>query len=139
MTLSPQWEELFGPAEPKAQTRLASAGPGDAGGEADLQQDAAPWTTAAGVAAELHTTTGTARSDLDLAHDGVTWGLEGFTIGAILAEVHKGWDKRLGNVRNECSRLDGALKAVGRDFGETNTEVKDSFQRLIPKPPEEGR
>ncbi|MFJ1643785.1 hypothetical protein [Streptomyces sp. NPDC088258] len=139
MTFSPEWERLFGPAEPAGQMRLASAGEGSKGEDADLHIDNAPWTTAAGVAGELHTSARTALRDLDLAHEGVTWGSEGFTIGALLAEVREGWDKRLSSVRDECSRLDRSLKAVGRTFGEVDGDIKQSFRNIAPKPPEEGR
>lgn len=139
MALSHEWEALFGTAKPAGQMQLASADPAGGSDEPDLKADEAPWTTAGGLAGQLHTRTRTALTDLDLAHEGVASRLEGFTIGATLTEVREGWEKRLGSVRDECSRLDGALKAVGKDFGEIDTEVKRSFQRLAPRPPEDGR
>ncbi|WP_405889382.1 hypothetical protein OG427_02375 [Streptomyces sp. NBC_00133] len=132
MALSPKWEELFNADTPDEQMQLASAGPGNGSNESDLKASKGPWTTAAGVADQLHTKTKTSLTDLNLAHEGLTWGLEGFTIGATLAEVRRGWEKRLRSVRDECARLDGVLKSVGKDFGEIEVDIRRSFRNTSP-------
>lgn len=89
-----------------------------------------PWTSASGVSSELTISTNTALSRLDSAHEGVIPTLEGFLLPAILGEVRTSWKGRLEDVRNECTRLEGSLKSVGKEFGEVNHRVKSGFDSL---------
>ncbi|AJT66208.3 hypothetical protein T261_4565 [Streptomyces lydicus] len=107
--------------------QLASAEANKSGGSPDLKVSQAPWTTASGVANALQATTGSAASGLSAAHEGITWGLEGFLTPAALAEVRTSWEQRLGSIKAECHRLEGALKAAGKEFGEVDAKVAQSF------------
>ncbi|MEV7446425.1 hypothetical protein AB0O22_35665 [Streptomyces sp. NPDC091204] len=91
-----------------------------------------PWTSASGVSAELTVTANTALTRLDSAHEGVVPTLEGFMLPAILGEVRTSWKGRIEDVRAECTRLEGALKTAGKEFGEVDQRVKDGFGALHP-------
>lgn len=106
-----------------ARIRLASAG-GDAGTHKASQK---PWTTAGGVAGELHEDMKSALTDLEHAHDGIKSGTTGFASAAALSGILGGWGDRLGAVRDACHRLDGDLKTAGRLLGENDIKVQESF------------
>ncbi|GAA3372850.1 hypothetical protein GCM10020367_30270 [Streptomyces sannanensis] len=135
MEFSAQWEELLadspgggqGTSGQGTRMNLASVAPIGGGGDADLQITQTPWNSASGVANALHTSTNSAVSELDTAAEGVPGGTAGFTSTAALEEVRTSWKTRLTSVRDECARLEGVLKTVGRDFGETDVQVRDSF------------
>ncbi|MFH8597679.1 hypothetical protein [Streptomyces rimosus] len=133
------WDQLVDAARQKsvsanrgsdegAQMTLASAGTtGSGGGSADIKFSQAPWTSASKVAGELQASTGMAVTKLNAAHEGVTWGLEGFMTPAALNEVRATWVERLAAAKAECQRLEGALIAAGKSFGEADSRVAQSF------------
>ncbi|MEV7088727.1 hypothetical protein AB0O07_23055 [Streptomyces sp. NPDC093085] len=145
---SAKWQQLFdlsdqsGPtAPPTSQTSahmsLASATAGGTagdtaagGGDADLHHSDEPWTKAAGVAEELHTTVTTAKRSLTTAHEDVSPGLAGLASAAALASVLTSWEKRLGSVGSECGSLAPKLRLVAKGQGERNAEVKSAFAGL---------
>ncbi|WP_116212043.1 hypothetical protein [Streptomyces olivoreticuli] len=106
-----------------ARIRLASAG-GDSGTHKASQK---PWTTAGGVAGELHEDMKSALTDLEHAHDGIKSGTTGFASASALSGILGGWGDRLGAVRDECHGLDGTLKTVGTKFGENDVKVQELF------------
>ncbi|WP_188272839.1 hypothetical protein [Streptomyces sp. CBMA152] len=145
MSRSAQWDELFAGAPGGAdgsgtasdgRMRLASAG---GSGAPDIQFSKSPWSSAGGVAGELRTGTAGALADLDAASEGVTKGTEGFGATAALEEIRTSWKDRLGSVRDECGRLGGVLKSVGKDFGETDVQVGNDVKAAVPAPKTEGR
>ncbi|WP_406343343.1 hypothetical protein [Streptomyces sp. NBC_00648] len=147
MALSAQWDELFagaptrpgGQEPPAAGMRLASANGksanGTDSGAPDIQFSKAPWSSAGKVAGELRTGTAGALADLDSASEGVTAGTEGFGATAALEEIRTSWKDRLGVVRDECGRLDGVLKSVGKEFGETDVQVGNDVKAVAPAEP----
>lgn len=146
MVLSAQWDELFAGTPPRpggrepsaAGMRLASANSkegGGGGGAPDIRFSKSPWTSAGKVAGELRTGAAGALTDLASASEGLTAGTEGFTATAALVEIQKSWNDRLGAVRDECGRLDGALRSVGKDFGETDVRVGDDVKAAVPAAP----
>ncbi|WP_369377478.1 hypothetical protein [Streptomyces sp. cg36] len=144
MARSAQWEELFAGSPPRSEgqppagsgLRLASAeSKADGGGAPDIQFSKSPWTSAGGVAGELRTGTAGALTDLDSGHEGVTGATEGFGATAALEEIRTSWKDRLGAVRDECGRLDGVLKSVGKDFGETDVKVGNDVKAAVPAEP----
>ncbi|WP_158771571.1 hypothetical protein [Streptomyces sp. NRRL S-340] len=96
----------------------ASGGAG--GGDADLRISKTPWTSASGVADELHTTTNNGLTDLEEAGTGSTSGTEGFDCTAALNEISAIWVARLTAVRDECGRLHATLAKTGKHFGEVD-------------------
>lgn len=138
MALNAKWEELFGGDSSGTRMALASTdAPGGGGGKGgpDLKADQGPWTTAGTVAGTLRTASVSALTELDTASDGVAGGTEGFTATAALTEVRTSWKGRITSVRDECGRLDGALKSAGKDFGEQETFIKQKMQSAAPQPP----
>ncbi|MER7624011.1 hypothetical protein [Streptomyces sp. NPDC126503] len=130
MSYSERWQELFGPADGGPATRLASAvpGPGAGGGNGKLRHSGGPWTGAAGTAGDLRTSTGTSRTALGRGHEGVAAGAAGLTSVAALTGVLASWEERLRAVADECEQLKGALLAVAKEMGETETAIERSFQ-----------
>ncbi|HET6358379.1 hypothetical protein [Streptomyces sp.] len=120
MALNEKWQELFGGDSSGTRMTLASTDPpgGGAKGGPDLKADQGPWTTSGGVAGALRTASVSALTELDTTSKGVAGGAEGFTATAALAEVRISWKGRITSVRDECGRLEGALKSAGKDFGE---------------------
>ncbi|GGP94553.1 hypothetical protein GCM10010278_85540 [Streptomyces melanogenes] len=144
MALSAQWDELFAGAPPRsggqeppaAGMRLASANGKEGGGGApDIQFSKSPWSSAGKVAGELRTGTAGALADLDSASEGVTAGTAGFGATAALEEIRTTWKDRLGAVRDECGRLDGVLRSVGKDFGEVDVKVGNDVKAVAPAEP----
>ncbi|MEU0130118.1 MULTISPECIES: hypothetical protein [unclassified Streptomyces] len=132
MALSEKWEALLGPGtgDAPAGMTLASAAPpggGGPGGQADLKVMHGPWTSASGVAGELHTTSASALTELATASEGVSAGTEGFTGTTALTEVLTSWQKRLTSVREESSRLKGSLLSAAKEFGEQEVRTEQSF------------
>ncbi|MFE7133832.1 hypothetical protein ACFVIM_23555 [Streptomyces sp. NPDC057638] len=149
MTLNAQWQDLFGADAAGARTgtgmTLASAHPaaeggggGGGGGAPDLKADQTPWMSAGSVAGELRTGTATALTELTTAQEGVGAATEGFSAAAALAGITPGWKDRLTSVREECGRLDGALKAAGKDFGERETANRNTIASATPTQPKQG-
>ncbi|MFV0129122.1 hypothetical protein ACLGI4_15685 [Streptomyces sp. HMX112] len=144
MALNAKWDELFGGDGTAAGMTLASAtapagaGGGGDGGGPDLKADQGPWTSSGGVAGELRTTTATAVGELAGAHEGVVAGTEGFGSTATLNAVHDSWKTRLGAVRDECGRLEGALRSAGKDFGERETDTTRKMTSAAPGRPNSG-
>ncbi|MFF4225695.1 hypothetical protein [Streptomyces abikoensis] len=118
--------------QPAAESRilLASAAPSGGGGGGTHKASVTPWTTAGGVADELHQDMGTALGDLGHAHDGIKAGTTGFASAAALSTILGTWETRLGAVRSECQRLSGDLKKAGVSFGENEAAVKASFEAV---------
>ncbi|MFJ7208510.1 hypothetical protein ACIQWR_33895 [Streptomyces sp. NPDC098789] len=131
MTLSSTWRAVLG--EDGTGMRLASAGApsGSGTGGPDLKADEGPWTSAGNTAGELRTSTATAVTDLETASQGVTGATQGFASTTALTGILGTWTARLGAVRDECGRLDGALKNTGRDFGERESATKQKFSRAV--------
>ncbi|MFJ8668025.1 hypothetical protein [Streptomyces sp. NPDC093600] len=146
MALNAQWEELFGasgPPERPASMTLAGV-PGQEGGGGsggpNLKADEGPWHSAGNTAGELRTSTSTSLTDLDSANEGVTGATAGFDSSAALTEILGTWKSRITSVRDECGRLESALKSAGRDFGEreTDTQRKIAAEAPVPAPKKEG-
>lgn len=115
---------------------LASAGDAGGGGSKgapDLKVSGRPWTTAAGVAGSLHTSTAAALTELGSAAAGVSGGTNGFSSTAALTDVLASWQERLTSVRNECSRLRGALGSAAEEFGEQEIKVEQAFGEVRTK------
>ncbi|MFE2635499.1 hypothetical protein ACFXKX_25165 [Streptomyces scopuliridis] len=122
-----------------ARMSLASAGgSSNAPADGDLKHTDRPWTTAAGVADALRTSTATAKSNLASAHAGVTADNEGLASAGVLTSVLTSWEDRLRAVRDECGSLAPKLRLVGKDLGERNVKVKSSLQGIdTPSDPRE--
>ncbi|MGW6597947.1 hypothetical protein [Streptomyces sp. NPDC055036] len=134
---SESWRQLIdltgreGESAANARMSLASAGgSSNAASEGDLKHTGRPWTTAAGVAEDLRTSTATAKSKLSSAHTGVAAGIEGLTSAGVLTSVLTSWEDRLGTVRDECGSLAPKLRQVGKDLGERDTKVRSSLQGI---------
>lgn len=135
MALNAKWQELIG--EQPAAMSLAGlpAQDGGGGGGPDLKADVGPWHSAGNTAGELKTSTSSSLTDLDTANEGVSGGTAGFDSSAALTEILGTWKTRLTNVRDECGRLEGALKAAGRDFGERELDTKQKVAAAGPQGP----
>ncbi|MEV4744443.1 hypothetical protein [Streptomyces sp. NPDC049555] len=116
----------------ESRITLASAGPAG-GGSGTHKASVHPWTTAGGVADELHEGMDTAIRDLGHAHDGIKSGTAGFASAAALTAVLATWETRLSAVRAECQYLGGALRKTGVGYGENETAVKASFESVKSK------
>ncbi|MDX3850859.1 hypothetical protein [Streptomyces sp. AK02-01A] len=132
MALNGKWADLLGDDSSGTRTVLASAGThggggGDDGGGPDLKAGQGPWTSASAVAGELHTSSAASLTELDVASDDVGGGTRGFASTAALEEARTSWTERLTSVRDECSRLEGALRSAGKEFGEQETKTKERF------------
>ncbi|MFD6339238.1 hypothetical protein [Streptomyces sp. NPDC060131] len=137
---SESWQELIDLAGQERQSAasgpmsLASAGSsGGSSGAAsrsDLEHSDGPWTTAAGVAEALRTSTTTARNRLTSAHTGVTAATEGLASSGVLKSVLTSWEDRLSSVRDECGSLAPKLRQVGKELGERDTKVKSSLREI---------
>ncbi|MEU9982285.1 hypothetical protein [Streptomyces sp. NPDC050856] len=141
MALNAKWDELFGTDGSSARMTLASAkSPSGGGGEGgpDLKADQGPWTKAAGVAGELRTSTASSLTDLTQASEGVAGGTAGFTATGTLNEVLESWKTRLTAVRDECGRLEGALRSAGKEFGERETATRNKMAAAGPSQPARG-
>ncbi|MFJ5682706.1 hypothetical protein [Streptomyces sp. NPDC093099] len=140
---SESWQELIDLAGQERQSAasgpmsLASAGSSGGSGSSsgaasrsDLEHSDGPWTTAAGVAEALRTSTTTAKSRLTSTHTGVTAATEGLASSGVLKSVLTSWEDRLSSVRDECGSLAPKLRQVGKDLGERDTKVKSSLQGI---------
>ncbi|WP_405700145.1 hypothetical protein OG209_19165 [Streptomyces sp. NBC_01383] len=78
---------------------------------------------AEGMAAHL----GPVRTELAVAHEGLTAGTAGLSALAELGTVRESWERRFESARRECGSLAGNLRTVARAQGETNETVKSSF------------
>ncbi|MEV7872125.1 hypothetical protein AB0P17_39840 [Streptomyces sp. NPDC088124] len=132
---SGEWQRLYdmagrGGGSTETRMSLASASVEDSGGEPDLRHRDGPWTKAAGVAEELHTSITTAKSRLTAAHEDAAVGTEGLASMATLASVLTSWEERLKAVRDECGSLAPKLRLVAQSQGEREVKVKSSFTGL---------
>ncbi|MFE4370152.1 hypothetical protein ACFRMN_18305 [Streptomyces sp. NPDC056835] len=142
---SESWRQLIdlaGQGRERAATgrmSLASAGgSGSAASSSDLEHSDGPWTTAAGVAEALRTSTTTAKGRLTSAHSGVTAATEGLSSAGVLKSVLTSWEDRLSSVRDECGTLAPKLRRVGKDLGERDAKVKSSLRGVdAPSDPKE--
>ncbi|MEU7294023.1 hypothetical protein AB0A76_12580 [Streptomyces exfoliatus] len=135
MALNATWDQLFGgtdaPERPAAMTLAGLPGPeqdgpgnGPGGGDPNLKADAGPWHSAGTTSGLLRTSTATSLTDLDTANEGYAAGTAGFDSSSALTEILGTWKTRLTAVRDECGRLEGALKSAGRDFGEREADTR---------------
>lgn len=122
MALNAKWQEIIG--EQPAAMSLAGLPAPEGGGGGDLKADVGPWHGAGNTAGELRTSTSNSVTDLDTANEGVTGSTAGFDSSAALTEILATWKARVSAVRDECGRLEGALKAAGRDFGEREEDTR---------------
>jgi hypothetical protein len=142
MALNATWDELFGgtgPSQPHASMTLAGLPAPDGGGgsgDPDLKADEGPWHKAGNTAGELRTSTTTSLTDLDTANEGYAAGTAGFDSSAALTEILGTWKNRLTAVRDECGRLESALKSAGRDFGEREVATQRKIAAEAPVPPQ---
>ncbi|QGZ49796.1 hypothetical protein GPZ77_16730 [Streptomyces sp. QHH-9511] len=140
MALNAKWDELFGetshPGQPPASMNLAGLPSPDGRGSGDpnLKADEGPWHKAGNTAGELRTSTTTSLTDLDSANEGVTGATAGFDSSAALTEIFGTWKTRLTAVRDECGRLESALKSAGRDFGEREADTQRKIAAESPAP-----
>ena len=140
MALNATWEELFGgstpPGQPVTMTLAGVPAPdsGGGGGNANLKADVGPWHEAGNTAGELRSSTTTSLTDLDTANEGVGGGTAGFASSGALTEILGTWKARLTAVRDECGRLEGALKSTGRDFGEREAATQRKIASEAPAP-----
>ncbi|MFE5483747.1 hypothetical protein [Streptomyces sp. NPDC056527] len=104
---------------------------GGSGGP-DLKADVGPWTKSGGVAAELRQSTSTSLTDLTTANDGVAGATAGFASSSTLTTITETWKTRLTAVRDECGRLEPALKNAGRDFGEREVDTERKIKAASP-------
>ncbi|MEU8520749.1 hypothetical protein [Streptomyces sp. NBC_01216] len=140
MTLNATWEELFGGTGPSGRPAsmtlagLPAEDRGGGGGDANLKADEGPWHGAGRTSGELRVSTGTALTDLGTANEGVTGGTAGFDSSAALTEILGTWKTRLTAVRDECGRLETALRSAGRDFGEREADTQRRIAAETPVP-----
>ncbi|HEY8980806.1 MAG TPA: amino acid ABC transporter permease [Streptomyces sp.] len=120
-----EWEQLKARAAERstAHTRIDGTSADGASGTGTLKHKGGPWTKAAGTAGELRTGTNSSGVDLRAAHDGISGSLEGLASLSTLKTVLTSWDKRLGDVRDECGGLEPALRQVAKDMGEVDAAV----------------
>ncbi|MFE0699355.1 hypothetical protein [Streptomyces sp. NPDC058872] len=124
MALDARWQEIMG-EQPAAMALAGLPAPdGGGGGGPDLKAEVGPWHGAGNTAGELKASTAASVTDLDTANEGVGGNTAGFDSSAALGEVLGTWKTRLTHVRDECERLEGALKAAGRDFGERELDTR---------------
>ncbi|MFF8287655.1 hypothetical protein ACF068_00300 [Streptomyces sp. NPDC016309] len=107
MTYTQRWQELLDLAP----------GPGT------LTHSGGPWTAASGTAGELRVRTEGSRRSLGTGHHAVRSPGTGLASVASLQAVLTSWEERLALVRDECAYLTGALSAVAKELGETDTGV----------------
>ncbi|MFE2596404.1 hypothetical protein ACFXCZ_07835 [Streptomyces sp. NPDC059396] len=139
MELNEKWRGVVGEeGDPGAGMRLASAGAPQGGPGAGLQADPVPWTTAGGVAGALRTSAAASLTDLETALEGLAAATAGFGATAAVEGIRTGWKDRLTSGRDECGRLDGALRSAGRDFGERETTTRDTMRSAVPEQPTSG-
>ncbi|WP_395361464.1 hypothetical protein ACHGLA_17685 [Streptomyces sp. YH02] len=110
------------------------SGGGGGGGDANLKADVGPWHEAGNTAGELRTSTTGSLTDLDTANEGYAAGTVGFDSSGALTEILGTWKTRLTAVRDECGRLESALKSAGRDFGEREDTTKRRMAAGAPAP-----
>ncbi|MFI1165980.1 amino acid ABC transporter permease [Streptomyces sp. NPDC020801] len=127
-----EWEQLKTAAAERHGTRMqlnqvpadiggSGSGAGGGSGTGRLRHTHGPWTRAATVADDLHTSTVKSKADLRLAHDDMALG--GLASLATIKAVLASWEKRLGAVRDECSTLGPKLRQVAVDMGEVDQAV----------------
>jgi hypothetical protein len=131
MPYSERWQELFGPSESGAPTRMTLAS-ATLSGPGNLKHSGGPWTSASGTSGELRTSTEKSRAALRPGHEGVSAGAAGLASVASLTGVLTSWEDRLRAVRDECDQLEGALLKVAKEMGETETAIEKSFKGVDP-------
>ncbi|MGW2417911.1 amino acid ABC transporter permease [Streptomyces sp. NPDC001709] len=129
-----EWEQLKSAAAERHGTRMqlnqvpadvggSGSGAGGGSGTGRLRHTHGPWTRAASVADDLHTSTVKSKADLGLAHDDMAASLGGLASLGTLRAVLTSWENRLGTVRDECSTLGPKLRQVALDMGEADHAV----------------
>ncbi|MGW1009085.1 hypothetical protein ACWD4X_03420 [Streptomyces termitum] len=108
-------------------------------GSGRLGHSAGPWTGASRTAGALRTSTEAGRAALGPGHEGVETGAAGLAALAELTAVRRSWEARLGAVRDECEALQGALLAVARELGETDTSVRSALSSIDTKAPADAK
>ncbi|MFD6422786.1 hypothetical protein [Streptomyces sp. NPDC060198] len=132
--------DVGGPEERPGQGPSDGAGRGTASDPAfdhdRLRHHDEPWIKAAGGAEALHTNLGTARSELEKAHEGLLTGesTEGFAVLGELAAVRESWVRRISTAQGECGSLAGKLRTVAREQRTTDEAVRESFGPLVDLP-----
>ncbi|GHA74555.1 hypothetical protein ACIQRS_01140 [Streptomyces termitum] len=121
-----------------AQCWKEAAGEG-AGASGRLRHGDGPWTGASRTAGALRTSTEAGRAALGPGHEGVETGAAGLAALAELTVVRRSWEARLGAVRDECEALQGALLAVARELGETDTSVRSALASIDTKTPADAK
>jgi hypothetical protein len=121
-----EWEQLKTAAAERHGTRmqLNRVPAGGGSGTGRLRHTHGPWTRAATVADDLHTSTVKSKADLGLAHDDMAGSLAGLASLVTVKAVLASWEKRLGAVRDECSTLGPKLRQVAVDMGEVDQAVR---------------
>ncbi|QXE39250.1 hypothetical protein KQY30_19405 [Streptomyces sp. GMY02] len=92
-----------------------------------LRHSGGPWTGAAGTVESLRTHMSLVRGEFAAAHEGAAAGTEGLGAVAVLGTVRTSWERRIESVMGECAGLAVKLRAVARDQGETETEIRSAL------------
>ncbi|KNB49589.1 hypothetical protein AC230_29485 [Streptomyces caatingaensis] len=121
-------DRAFNPDRYDADGQLVLASAEGGGGGGTHKATSGPWTTASGVAGELHRDMQTAMTDLGHAHEGLGNGTSGFASAKALGALRPGWEERLSGIRDLCGHLDGEMKKVGVEFHENEVGTKKSFK-----------
>ncbi|MGW3304380.1 hypothetical protein [Streptomyces rubiginosohelvolus] len=105
-----------------------AAGSAGAGGGGDLRHSRGPWLRAAGGADQLVTLLGPVKSELEVAHQGVTAGAGALSALAELGAVRASWERRFEDARMESGSLGGKMRAVVQGQTQANEAVKNGFE-----------
>ncbi|MFC9650700.1 alpha/beta hydrolase [Streptomyces sp. NPDC056937] len=89
-----------------------------------MRHSGGPWIRAAGAAEALRTHMGPVRAEFAAAHEGLAAGTEGLGVAAVLRTVRGSWERRIEAAMGECGSLAGQLRAVARDLGETDEQLR---------------
>jgi hypothetical protein len=57
-------------------------------------------------------------------------GTEGLAVAGVLQAVRGSWERRIDTAMRECGSLAGNLRAVARDQGENEADIRSSFARV---------
>ncbi|MCX5398028.1 hypothetical protein [Streptomyces sp. NBC_00102] len=128
-------QDVDGPGE-GLRNRAEKGAVDPAFGHARLVHGDGPWVRAAGGAEALHTHLGTARAELEKAHEGLLTSESAgdFAVLGELAEVRASWLRRVSTAQRECGSLAGKLRAVATEQRTTDERVRDGFGSLVDVP-----
>ncbi|WP_370739805.1 hypothetical protein [Streptomyces sp. EN23] len=104
----------------------AAESAGAAGG-GDLRHSRGPWLRAAAGADQLVTLLGPVKSELEVAHQGLTVGAGALSALAELGTVRTSWERRIEEARKECGSLGGKMRAVVQGQTQANETVRSGF------------